>query len=389
MMRTSNKDRRAAWAIPSIILAGLWLAFGAPSVHAQGRVPVVFIPGIGGSVLAEKANPQKVYFGGVKQTLDLFAKLELPLDRSKDKLVSTDILRKAQLARGSYVDQYDLIINRLESLGYKEGAGLFTFHYDWRRSNFEAADGLRQFIAAKGLTGKPVDLIGHSMGGLVSTIYIQKYAAEQKVRNFIAMGTPFFGAAKAIRALAEGFAVFGVENYLVVGAGSTGTVYRVFASMDSIYELLPTYGDCCHIRETESGPMTEISLLSNDLVWQRFNLLMREKTRVSENAEFLARTRKNMAEQRRLVDLPLPPNVRLTVVASDSSESTLVQFLGAKHGIGKPVWGVGRNQGDGTVPLVSAIGHAPKDKVIMSNREHQFIFEDDSIWPRLRTILTQ
>jgi hypothetical protein len=96
-----------------------------------------------------------------------------------------------------------------------------------------------------------------------------------------------------------------------------------------------------------------------------------------------------MAEQRRLVDLPLPPNVRLTVVASDSSESTLVQFLGAKHGIGKPVWGVGRNQGDGTVPLVSAIGHASRDKVIMSNREHQFIFEDDSIWPRLRIILTQ
>ena len=388
-MKASNRTCRAAWAMSSIVLAGLWLAFGAFAAQAQGRVPVVFIPGVGGSVLAEKANPQKIYFGGVKQTMDLFAKLELPIDRSKDKLIATDILRKAQLARGSYVDQYDLIINRLASLGYKEGADLFAFHYDWRRSNFETADGLRRFIAAKGLAGKPVDLIGHSMGGLVSTIYIQKYAAEQKVRNFIAMGTPFFGAAKAIRALAEGFPVFGVENYLVVGAGSVGTVYRVFASMDSIYELLPTYGDCCHIRETESGPMTEISLLSNELVWQRFNLLMREKTRAAANAEFLARTRKNMVEQRRLVDLPMPPNVRLTVVASDSSESTLVQFLGAKQGIGKPVWGVGRNAGDGTVPLVSAIGHVARDKVIMSNREHQFIFDDDSIWPRLRAILTQ
>ncbi len=388
-MNASNAIGRATAAISAAVLAGLWLVLGAPAAQAQGRVPIVFIPGIGGSVLAEKANPQKIYFGGVKQTMDLFAKLELPIDRSKDKLVATDILREAQLARGTYVDQYKLIVNRLESLGYKEGASLFTFHYDWRRSNFEAADGLRQFIAAKGLAGKPVDLIAHSMGGLVSTIYLQKYASEQKVRNFVAMGTPFFGAAKAIRALAEGFAVFGVENYLVVGAGSTGTVYRVFASMDSIYELLPTYGDCCHIRETESGPMTEISLLSSDLVWQRFNLLMREKTRAAGNAEFQARTRRNMVEQRRLVDLPMPPNVRLTVVASDSSESTLVQFLGAKQGIGKPVWGVGRNQGDGTVPLVSAIGHAPKDKVIMSNREHQFIFEDDSIWPRLRTILTQ
>lgn len=388
-MKASNKKSRTSRGIFSAVLAGLWLALGMSAAQAQGRVPVIFIPGIGGSVLAEKANPEKIYFGGVKQTMDQFGKLELPIDRSKDKLAATDILRKAQLARGSYVDQYDLIINRLAALGYKEGSDLFAFHYDWRRSNFEAADALRQFIAAKGLTGKPVDLIAHSMGGLVSTIYIQKYAGEQKVRNFVAMGTPFFGAAKAIRALAEGFAVFGVENYLVVGAGSVGTVYRVFASMDSIYELLPTYGDCCHIRETESGPMIEINLLSNDLVWQRFNLLMREKTRTAENAQFLARIRKNMAEQRRLVDLPMPPNVRLTVVASDSSESTLVQFLGAKQGIGKPVWGVGRNQGDGTVPLVSAIGHAPKDRVIMSGRDHQFIFDDDSIWPRLRAILAQ
>ena len=382
-----SKSRRGLLA--AAVLIAFAFTCTATTVEAQTRVPVIFLHGIGGSVLAEKANPQKIYFGSVKSALDQFAKLELPLDHSKDKLVSIDVLRTAQLARGTSVDQYNLIINRLEALGYKEGTNLFAFHYDWRRSNFESADKLRQFIADKGLAGKQIDLIGHSMGGLVSTIYIQKYAGEQKVRNFIAMGTPFFGAVKAIRALAEGFAVFGVENFLVVSAGSEGTVYRVFASMESIYELLPTYPDCCHTRTSDSAPMQEINLLTNDLIWQRFDMFLKDKSGAPANAAFLSRVRKNMAEQRRLVDAPMPANVRLYVVVSRSSESTLIQFQGAKRGVGKPVWGIGKNVGDGTVAQISALGYAPKDRVIMSNGDHQYIFEDEAIWGPLKTILLQ
>lgn len=378
--------RLACLRTMGLALASFFLLWPAGDACAQGRVPIVFIPGIGGSVLVDKAPPNKVFFGGVKQSMDQFAKLELPIDRGKDKLVASDILRHIQLARGTETDQYALLLAQLTALGYREGADLFVFPYDWRRSNFETADRLREFIAAKGLAGRPVDLVAHSMGGLVSTIYIQKYAAEQRVRNFIAMGTPFYGAAKAIRALAEGFAVFGVENYVVVGAGSTGTVYRVFASMDSIYELMPTYPDCCHARMTENGPMQPIDFTS-DVLWQRFDLLMKEKAGAPTVPGFLARVRANIAEQRRLVDLPMPANVRLYAVVSDGAESTLIQFLGAKRGIGKPVWGVGKFAGDGTVPTVSAIGHVPAANVIPSKLEHQFIFADPAIWPRLASIL--
>lgn len=370
-------------------MLAIWAGATACEAQAQERVPLIFMPGIGGSVLAEKANPSKIYFGGVKQAMDQFAKLELPLDRSKDKLVSTDLLRKVQRARGDYIDQYILLIRRLEELGYKEGSSLLIFHYDWRHSNHEAADKLRQFIADKGLAGKPLDLMGHSMGGLVSTVYIQKYASEQKIRNFIAMGTPFFGAVNAIRALAEGFAVFGVDNFLLVSAGDANRVYKVFSSMDSLYELLPTYPDCCHMKSSETGPMQEVNLITTELVWQRFDNLLLEKTGAAANKAFRDRVRKNMAEQRRLVDLSMPPNVRVHAVVSKSAERTLIQFQGGKRGIGKPVWGVNANVGDGTVPIVSASGHVPEANLIWSSREHQFIFEDDAIWPKLRTILLQ
>jgi pimeloyl-ACP methyl ester carboxylesterase len=377
-----------AFAFVAALAAG---AAVSTDVAAQGpgRVPVIFLHGIGGAVLAEKANPAKIYYGGVKETMDRFAKLELPIDRSKDLLTSVDVLRTAQLARGSSVDQYILIVRRLEALGYKEGRDLFMFHYDWRKSNFESADSLRKYIADKGLAGKPVDLIGHSMGGLVSTIYIQKYAGEQKVRNFVAMGTPFFGAVKAIRALSEGFAVFGVENFLVVPAGSEGSVYRVFASMESMFELLPTYGDCCHMKFEENGPMTDIDLIRNDLVWQRFGAFLKDKTGAPSSPGYLDRMRRNLTAQRKLVDQHFPANVRAHAVVSASEELTLVQIQGAKNGFRKHVWGVAKKAGDGTVAAVSARGFVPKENIIVSNREHQFIFEDNAIWPRLKTILAR
>jgi hypothetical protein len=99
--------------------------------------------------------------------------------------------------------------------------------------------------------------------------------------------------------------------------------------------------------------------------------------------------RRNMVELRRMVDLPMPPNVRFHVVMSSAVEDTLIQFLGAKRGVGKPVWGVGKYAGDGTVAAISALGRSAKENVIESKREHQFIYEDDAIWPRLRTILLQ
>jgi len=375
-------------AILRAALVGFMAAIaGGSGLAAQERVPIVFIPGVGGSLLADKATPQKTIFGSVKQSMDQFAKLELLPDRSKNRFVATDILRQAQRARGDSVDQYNLLLARFAALGYREGVDLFPFAYDWRLSNFETADRLRQFLVERNLAGRPIDIVAHSMGGLAATIYIQKYAAEQRVRNFVAMGTPFYGAVKAIRALAEGFAVFGVENYLVVSAGSAGTVYRVFASMDSIYELLPTYGDCCFMRATESAPMQEFTLATGDLAWDRFGLFLKEKSGAPANRDYLARMRANVTELRRLVDLPYPPSVRFVAVVSEAAESTPIQFLGAKRGIGKPVWGIGKFAGDGTVAKVSAMGHVNPANVIWSRQEHGLLFEDDAIWSRLAALL--
>jgi hypothetical protein len=159
--------------------------------------------------------------------------------------------------------------------------------------------------------------------------------------------------------------------------------------MESIFELLPTYGDCCHMKPSENAAMQEIDMVKSDIVWQRFDSFLLEKTGAAANAAYRDKVRKNLAEQRRLVDLPMPANVKVHAVVSKAVDRTLIQFQGGKHTYGKPSWGVSLNAGDGTVPAISAIGHVPQGNLIWSTRDHQFIFDDDSIWPRLRAILSR
>ena len=63
----------------------------------------------------------------------------------------------------------------LKDQGYDEQNGtLFVFPYDWRQSNHDTAVQFQEFMNSPPLKGKQVDIIAHSMGGLVAQIYIKK-----------------------------------------------------------------------------------------------------------------------------------------------------------------------------------------------------------------------
>lgn len=98
------------------------------------------------------------------------------------------------------VDWYNPLIERLESEGYIRDQNLFVVHYDWRQSNAQsAAEYLIPAINnAKQITGAlKVDIIAHSMGGLVARSYIQGELYQDDVDQFIMLGTPNAGAADA------------------------------------------------------------------------------------------------------------------------------------------------------------------------------------------------
>jgi len=91
----------------------------------------------------------------------------------------------------SFIKNYDGIIESLKKSGYVLGTDLFVFPYDWRKPLSNLADDLKSFIDSKNLTGK-VDIVGHSMGGLVARSYGQKYGVT-KVDKILTVGSPHLG----------------------------------------------------------------------------------------------------------------------------------------------------------------------------------------------------
>jgi len=92
---------------------------------------------------------------------------------------------------------YRPLIKNLESMGYKEGRDLFISHYDWTKSNVYSAQKylIPVIKKAKISTGKhKVNLICHSMGGIVARSYIQTKLYEYDVKKMIMIGTPNCGA---------------------------------------------------------------------------------------------------------------------------------------------------------------------------------------------------
>jgi pimeloyl-ACP methyl ester carboxylesterase len=101
-----------------------------------------------------------------------------------------------QLVIDPILHTYDDLIATLVANGYREGKDLFTFPYEWRDSNAFSADLLDDKISQiKTICGcEKVDIVAHSMGGLVARSYIQSTDYDQDVDQLIFLGTPHNGA---------------------------------------------------------------------------------------------------------------------------------------------------------------------------------------------------
>ncbi|MEK7117824.1 MAG: hypothetical protein AAB861_03570, partial [Patescibacteria group bacterium] len=101
---------------------------------------------------------------------------------------------------------YDNLIETLEQNGYEKDKLLFTFPYDWKNSNAESGELLKQRIVDVKATclalSQPnvecnkVDIVAHSMGGLVARSYAQSPDYQNDIDQLIFLGTPHRGAPK-------------------------------------------------------------------------------------------------------------------------------------------------------------------------------------------------
>ncbi len=117
-------------------------------------------------------------------------------------------------------DTYDGLIDSLDRNGFEKDKMLFVFPYNWRNDNSETAKLLKIKIdEVKRITGsRKVDIVAHSMGGLVTRSYAQSNYYENDIDQIIFLGTPHLGAPKA-------YPIWEAGDVKFMG-GNTGTVLQ-------------------------------------------------------------------------------------------------------------------------------------------------------------------
>ncbi|OGH88629.1 MAG: hypothetical protein A3J93_00855 [Candidatus Magasanikbacteria bacterium RIFOXYC2_FULL_42_28] len=158
---------------------------------------------------------------------------------------------------------YDNLVDTFVANGYRLGYDLFTFPYEWRQSNVDTAFQLKEKIdeVKENCQCDKVDLVGHSMGGLVARQYIQSDDYIQDVDQLIFLGTPHLGApASYLTWEAEEFGVNIEDNlkesFFSREAKKSGYMdifdYVHREPIASAQELLPIYD---YLKDKSTGQM--------------------------------------------------------------------------------------------------------------------------------------
>lgn len=116
---------------------------------------------------------------------------------------------------------------------------LFVFPYDWRLDNAENAERLGKYVdlIMKQMPDvEDVDIVAHSMGGLVSRRYILENPG--KVNRLITIATPFLGAPKAIYTMYSG----DLDDWGLNFVTPFDKAKRLSRHMPALHQLMPNKG---------------------------------------------------------------------------------------------------------------------------------------------------
>ncbi|EYU31717.1 hypothetical protein MIMGU_mgv1a004228mg [Erythranthe guttata] len=242
--------------------------------------PVLFVPGIAGSILnavdSKTGNTERVWVRilgadhefrdklwshfdpatGRSETVDADTHIEVPQDRHG--LYAIDTLDPDMVIGSDCVYYFHDMIVEFINWGYQEGTTLFGFGYDFRQSNrFQGtldrlASKLESVYTASG--GKKINIISHSMGGLLIKCFMTLHSDifEKYVKNWIAIAAPFRGAPGYVTSAflnGSSFVEGWKQNFFI----SKWSMQQLLLECPSIYELM-----ACLDFKWENVPLVEI-----------------------------------------------------------------------------------------------------------------------------------
>jgi len=249
-----------------------------------GRRPLVFIPGIAGSKLTGNgqtgANGNQEYLWPTIEPQDIRA-LNLHAFVSDIKAVGivldydpffagigreivygplmNYLVQDLQYREFNFAERPERMTNNyLLEQPWPEKPTLFTFPYDWRQRNSSHVDTLHDYISQirQLHDGAKVDVIVHSMGGILLRQYMLTSDYALGINKVITIGTPCWGSPKALYRMLTGE----FYPYKIIDIPNRAEMKAALRSMPSTAELLPPFQDG-HI----SGRTTLLSEGGRDL----------------------------------------------------------------------------------------------------------------------------
>jgi pimeloyl-ACP methyl ester carboxylesterase len=351
-----------------IFLLILFAAVPAVSAQQTPQRPLVFVPGILGTRLCDANNT--VVWGNIK-SFSNFSKLEIG-NPTSPALHPCGLVDEIQILGPFWThDSYKSWLDALNDIGFSAQRGnLFIFPYDWRLSNFDNARKLDAFISAHMPPARQFDIVAHSMGGIVTRIYLDKYSSARAVHQIFYLGTPFLGSMDTLGTIKEGWG-FPLTNI----AGGQELVTRVALSFPSMLEMLPRYKDCCYVRKAD-GSRQSVDIFDPQ-TWKSLGWL---PSTYSDPAQFsrFSDELKRSASLTALLSRSAPSGIYETIFASDIYDT--LRLVGMKEGATNPKdWVFTTSKGDGTVPVWSVARSLNSDEysnTLPSFAKHEHLFDD-------------
>jgi pimeloyl-ACP methyl ester carboxylesterase len=343
------------------------------------RVPLVFVPGIKGTTLQTRDGD--VQWITATQALDLSTpSLALPTryvdgKQPHDALVAGPVLAEVRvLPPFLSVDLYGPWLEAAAGFG----RALRPFAYDWRRGNDESAARLTAFLEklARAQPGGKVDVVAHSMGGLIALSALN--AHPELFNRVVFVGVPFAGGIGFLPHLHVGVPT--ALNAEIAGRAVTAT-------WPSVFSLFPM--EQGRLREKDGAAVPVDFYDPKD--WERLRLgMFAEATPSAGYRRFFAEAVRRAKAFRESLEPRRGAAYPPVLAVRGTSHPTLDAAVrnGPRSDAGWDFHSAPKVQGDGLVAYATATPpNGLPYRSLQTNAEHTYLLNDPDVIEAIRGFL--
>ena len=248
---------------------------------------LVLVPGIMGSELVNGAG-KTVWPPSLKEFVTHYKRIK--------QLMGDDVRASSIIDKVLVKPVYDSLLQDVNACGYHPASStrrLIDFPYDWRKSNEVSAKTLADHLDSQvAKHGKPdhITILAHSMGGLVARRILEggDYSGRtwfDRIRQLITLGTPHFGAPKAIARLSgreEVLSVRGKDVVLLASDPRYSSLYELVGPTETAFTIsadhrgdLPYAVDRFNDTIINSMKLTTANVKAANAFWSKLDLARR------------------------------------------------------------------------------------------------------------------